>query len=257
MRKNILKLFLIISIMINGLSFSIYANEDVTVFVDNAEIQFDVKPQLIGGRTMVPLRAIFEALGAVVSWDDATQTVTAYNEAYLVKAVIGQTELTVNGQSKNMDIAPMMVNNRTLVPARFVAEAFNCRVDWDADKKIVNITTTPADYNSLEQSTQSGIEYYPGTEIPTYTSVTGVELIKQDVLESGALLYMYPFTSVDDVGNYWEVLANEGWILQKSDDPKTTNTLESGWVNYNSGYIMLTNAQLDFNQLWISFKKVN
>lgn len=127
------------------------ASNDIRVFVDNEKVSFDVAPRLIGGRTMVPLRAIFEALGAEVLWDETTQTVTAFNEAYLVEATIDKKTMYVNNTEKTMDIAPMIVNNRTLVPARFIAEAFNCNVVWSAEEFSVYITTNPIDYEELEK----------------------------------------------------------------------------------------------------------
>ncbi len=151
MKKRFYKLLAAVVSAITLLSVPAMAQDDIKVFVDRAQITFDVPPQLIGGRTMVPLRAIFEAIGAEVSWDGPTKTVTAYNEAYQVKATIGDNTMYVNGNPRQMDIAPMVVNDRTLVPARFVAEAFNCDVNWDGNTKTVFITTKEVDYSQLEQ----------------------------------------------------------------------------------------------------------
>ena len=147
--KFSITLLIIIGILISVISVN--ASEQVKVKIDNNEISFDVPPQLIGGRTMVPLRAIFEALGATVQWDDSTQTVVAYNEVSIVKATINNNIMTVNNIEKTMDVAPMLVDGRTLVPARFVAEAFNCGVNWNADEWTVYITTTPIDYSNVEK----------------------------------------------------------------------------------------------------------
>ncbi len=136
---------------------SFASNDNITVYVDDKTVMFDVQPQMIGGRTMVPLRAIFESLGATVEWEEATKSITAYNEAYMVKAQIDSPKLMVNGVEKTMDITPLIVDGRTLVPARFVAEAFDCDVNWDGNTKTVNITTKPINYNNLEKDTNSNI----------------------------------------------------------------------------------------------------
>jgi len=152
------KITVILSIVLTlSLFFSVnsFATQEITVKVDNINVTFDVKPQLIGGRTMVPLRAIFEALGAVVNWDESTQTVTAYNEAYIVKSTIGKNEMIVNNEAITIDIAPMIVDGRTLVPARFVAEAFNCDVEWDASTLTVKIASRPIIYAELEKDTKT------------------------------------------------------------------------------------------------------
>lgn len=129
------------------------SSDSIKVYIDNKIVSFDVQPQLIGGRTMVPLRAIFEGLGATVEWNNSTQTVTAYNETTIVKATIGEYTMNVNGTAKSIDVPPMLVNDRTLVPARFVAEAFDCDVQWDGNTKTVYITTKEVDYSKVEQGT--------------------------------------------------------------------------------------------------------
>lgn len=137
---------------------------------------------------MVPLRAIFEAIGAEVIWDDTTSTVTAYNQTHIVTATIGGGIISADGEQRRIDVPPMLVENRTLVPARFVAEAFGCGVSWDANSLTVNITTAPLDYTKVERDTmgfnengtqQSNVkeyEYYPDSIVPDYSYVTGEKL---------------------------------------------------------------------------------
>lgn len=107
-----------------------YENETVTVLLDGEIVEFDVKPQIIGGRTMVPLRAVFEKMGAVVEWDDPTRTVTATKGDKTVVATIGSNIMYINGTEYAMDVAPLLLGGRTLAPARFVAEAFDGKVLW-------------------------------------------------------------------------------------------------------------------------------
>lgn len=117
----------------------VYAGNEIKVTLNGIPIKFDVAPQMINNRTMVPLRAIFEALGAKVDWNDNTQTVVAKKDDTTVSATIGKKTMYINGKSKTMDVAPMLLNSRTLVPVRFVAEAFDCDVDWDEDNNLVSI----------------------------------------------------------------------------------------------------------------------
>jgi len=167
-KKTFCLIFVSVSMML--LANTAMAEKNITVFVDNSRVEFDVQPKLIGGRTMVPLRAIFEALGATVTWDESTQTVTAYNEAYLVKSTIGKNEMLVNNEKVDIDIPPMIVDGRTLVPARFVAEAFNCDVKWDSSNFMVNITSKSINYADLEKSTStSDIINSSSTSVSTST----------------------------------------------------------------------------------------
>ncbi|WP_422879851.1 copper amine oxidase N-terminal domain-containing protein [Neomoorella humiferrea] len=83
------------------------------------------------GRTLVPLRAIFEALGADVNWDAATQTVTGTKGATIVKLTIGSTIAYVSGQAVPLDVPGKILNGRTLVPLRFISESLGAEVVYD------------------------------------------------------------------------------------------------------------------------------
>lgn len=96
-------------------------------------------PEIVNGRTMVPLRSIFEAMGADIQWDGATQSVTATRGADKIVMTVGQTGYTVNGVSKAMDTPPMILNGRTMVPVRVVAESFGADVTWHAASATVLI----------------------------------------------------------------------------------------------------------------------
>ncbi len=112
----------------------------ITVTINDKKIEFDQEPITINDRTMVPLRAIFEELGAVVDWDDATQTVTATKNDVTIQLTINDSVMLVNGKSVTLDSPACLVNSRTLVPVRAISEAFHCQVDWQEETKTVLIT---------------------------------------------------------------------------------------------------------------------
>jgi N-acetylmuramoyl-L-alanine amidase len=112
------------------------------VFLDQKQLTFDVEPIIENGRTLAPLRAIFEAMGAVVEWDNLTRTVTARKGNTTVILAIGSTTPTINGKVYKLDVPARIVNDRTLAPLRFVAEAFGGQVDWDGTTRTINITTS-------------------------------------------------------------------------------------------------------------------
>ncbi|KEO84036.1 copper amine oxidase N-terminal domain-containing protein [Tumebacillus flagellatus] len=101
------------------------------VYVDGEWIRFDVQPQVFQYRTLVPMRMIFEALGADVSWDDATQTATAAKDGTVLRLTIGKNVATKNGVPMGLDVPAQLVNDRTMVPVRFVAESFGDEVLWN------------------------------------------------------------------------------------------------------------------------------
>ena len=118
---------------------TIEAAEPIKVYLDGELLVFDVQPQIINDRTMVPMRVIFEALGAKVDWNDKTKTITATKDGLVVKTTIGDKNIYVNGVKKTMDVAPVIVNGRTLVPVRFVSEALGCDVEWNPKARTVYI----------------------------------------------------------------------------------------------------------------------
>ncbi len=142
--KKIISILFSMTILVS-MALSVNANPLITVTVDGEAVVFDAQPEMVNERTMVPMRAIFEKLGAEVNWDQPTQTVTAVTEDKTVVATVGEMSMFVNGEEKVMDVAPYIKDERTYVPARFVSEALDCKVDWDQENYIVIIETLTAD----------------------------------------------------------------------------------------------------------------
>ncbi|MGG1519059.1 copper amine oxidase N-terminal domain-containing protein [Paenibacillus oryzisoli] len=137
-------LFFLICTLLPFDSFAIAdgeGNSEITVTINSRPIYFDVSPQKIDGRVMVPLRAIFESLGAEVGWEGSTQTITGQKESIIVTLRLNATEATVGDKTVTLDVAATQIEGRTFVPARFVAESFGADVKWDDTNKQVIIST--------------------------------------------------------------------------------------------------------------------
>lgn len=113
---------------------------EISVKVDGGKVYFDQLPQIINDRTLVPLRAIFEALGAEVNWDAPTRTVTATKGETQISLAIDSNQLYVNGTAKTIDVPATIINDRTMVPVRAISEALSCNVEWKPDTRTVMIT---------------------------------------------------------------------------------------------------------------------
>ena len=114
----------------------------IRVLVDGEEIAFrDGKPQSVAGRTLVPMRAIFEALGASVQWSKEFRKITARKDGLVVELTIDERIARKNGAEITMDAAPVIRAKSTLVPLRFVAEALEARVDYEKATGIIRIAT--------------------------------------------------------------------------------------------------------------------
>ena len=113
---------------------------EITVLINGSKVEFDQKPVIIEDRTLVPLRAIFEGLGAEVLWDGDTQTVTAIKDNTKITLQIGSAEMYIGSDIKALDVPAMLLGGRTMVPVRAVSEAFGCAVNWvEATQTVVII----------------------------------------------------------------------------------------------------------------------
>jgi len=97
------------------------------------------KPVIVNGRTLVPIRAIIEAMGGTVDWNAAEQKVTVKLLDKAVELWIGKTSATVSGVQKPLDVGPKLINGRTMMPARFILESLGATVDWDEKTQSVMV----------------------------------------------------------------------------------------------------------------------
>ena len=146
-------------------ALSLAQDETITVILDGTTLSFDVPPMLVNDRTLVPMRAIFTALGADVDWDDDTQTAISVKDGVTIRIQIGNTVMDVDGESVPLDAPAMLVSDRTLVPLRAVSEAFGVMVDWQGETETV-ILTSP---QSTPEPSPTATPTPEGTPTPTAT----------------------------------------------------------------------------------------
>ena len=96
-------------------------------------------PVIKNGRTLMPIRAVVEGMGGTVGWDGTTQTVILKNADNEIKLIIGNKSAWLNGKEHILDVEPVIINGRTMLPIRFVAESFGFTVDWDGESGSVTI----------------------------------------------------------------------------------------------------------------------
>jgi hypothetical protein len=116
-------------------------SSQVSVQIDGGRQNYEQPPVIIDGNTLAPLRAIFESLGARVTWDDATRTATGHKGNKTIVLQIGSTTAYVDGTPVQLEQPAQLVNGNTMAPARFVGEAFGGKVGWDGNTRTVTITT--------------------------------------------------------------------------------------------------------------------
>ena len=97
-----------------------------------------------GGELLIPLRSMFEQMGATVSWDAGSQTATVSKPGAEVKVTVGKPEVVINGESRPLDVPPMMYQGNVLVPVRVISEGMGAYVQWVPDRHIVVVRYIPA-----------------------------------------------------------------------------------------------------------------
>ena len=164
--------------------------DSITVLLNGDSIDFTdengnvVEPQIINGRTMVPMRKIFEVFDADVEWDGETQKITATTAEKTLNLQIGNTEASITSgdeilENITLDSAPVIKGGRTLVPVRFIAESLDLNVGWEAETKTVVILDIDFIFERLKSEAPTFYEYMTAEyDIPnTYESnlnLTGI-----------------------------------------------------------------------------------
>ena len=132
------------------------AAEEIHVTVNGENVEFDLqKPVIKNDRTLVPLRNVLEKMGAYVKWIEDSQSIYVYREGEYASLTVGSDTMYADGE-KTLEAAPEIMNGRTMLPIRAVAEALGAAVDWDGESKTVVITDTFGDY-------RIGYNYVEGT----------------------------------------------------------------------------------------------
>ncbi|MBE7047459.1 MAG: hypothetical protein E7396_08645 [Ruminococcaceae bacterium] len=139
--KKCISVMLVVIMMVSVFSINTVFADAISVTINQKAQSFDVMPIIENGRTLVPMRGIFEALGAEVVWDDATKTVTGTKDGTKVTLQIGNQTAKVDDKEVSLDVAAKIIEGRTMVPVRFISESLGCKVDWDDVSKTVIINS--------------------------------------------------------------------------------------------------------------------
>ncbi|MCL2336640.1 MAG: copper amine oxidase N-terminal domain-containing protein, partial [Firmicutes bacterium] len=150
---------------------------------------YNTVPVIIGGRTLMPIRAVVEAMGGVLGWAPDVRQVTLNANGVAVVMFIGNTDYYVNGRQKTMDTAPVVKDGRTLIPVRFAAEALGCKVDWKPDTQAILITYGPSGQTAQTQPGGANPPPQPGA----YTTRFYTDTARQN----NSINISYPYLNGD------------------------------------------------------------
>lgn len=207
----------------------------IDVKLNNKLLNFEVDPIIVNGRTLVPLRAIFEALGATVDWDAAKQKVSANRASTVVELTIGSLHPTVNGQDWPLEVPAQILKGRTLAPLRFVAEAFGSKVNWDAASQTVSIdasmlTQKPDPDPPSSEETDSSTDPASVIHIKNTKDDTGLRIMLQSNTEmdpdieeeSGQITLIFKNQQTAEINLIEEKLGGKTFKIQASNQDQDT-----------------------------------
>lgn len=228
-KKFLITFFMMVLIsLLSSVAFAsnvyVQLNGEYIDFTDDKGQRVDA--QIVNDSTMVPLRKIFELLGATVEWDDDTKTAFAVKDNISIKLQIDNSvaEVTKDGVLKKVSLTskPILINNRTMVPLRFISESLEKQVAWDAREQTAIIidynyfvelikTKSPLLYKSLLSENQSAIiqisrNYYDLKDSANNNISSVYATISNDTENSQSILVDFTGTS-----ELFSEIKNEGW----------------------------------------------
>lgn len=205
---------------------------EILVKYDNKYISFDQPPILHNDRTLVPMRFIFTAFGLNVDWDETNNTALANDGNMVIALTINSNIAIVNGMEYTLDTEPLLVNDRTLIPVRFLSEMLGYNVDWNDEAQEVSITSLP---KLPENITQHNYVIYKEAyrdnriELAVFDSITKDASLNDIVNADSAVLE-------------WDsaITLNSGGIF--NDVKYYYDKYTDSWIEFESGYGSISNS---------------
>lgn len=217
-----------------------YSAEEVFVAINGNKLTgLKMPPIVLNDFTLVPAREVFEAMGATVEWKkELEQVYVKYNDK-LVVIPIGSTKAYVNGTATNMQTAAKIINNKTMIPLRFVATSLGMKVNWNKTTRIADIDTgnissdniddttitTTVAVTTTEESTTEATTLNTTTEATTSTTEATTVTTKETTTETTS--------TVADINNISSIILTKGssskdsLVIQGDYTPKVKSTFSS------------------------------
>lgn len=190
-----------------------YNNISVAVTLNDEEIVFDQPPILQNDRTLVPMRAIFEAMACDVYWDGENQAVDVWRDGENVMTLwIGENEMWTPNGTIELDVPPQVINDHTLVPVRAISESMGAKVFWRGSENMVQICYYPP----YSGTTPNEYYYRNQNDIVNF----GCFLNDNPHLAGnfGYSFYNYTYDSESDIelclAEYFSAMENEGYSVE-------------------------------------------
>jgi len=180
-----------------------YETQQIGVFIEGKQQTYTQSPVNQNGNVLVPLRGIFESLGATVKWESSTKTVTATKGGTTVVLTIGSSTAYVNGKPVVLNAAAQLINGSTMVPIRFISEVFGGVVEWDkTTKSVIVFQNEPEILTSAESERTPAQEEEKDQSEPKVSSPI-LQNISKGINEPSDIVFVIDVTgSMEEVIDY-------------------------------------------------------
>lgn len=254
LQKPVLAALVITCVLTTTASVSANAS---SIFINNEPVITSVEPYIKNGYTLAPIRVISENLGCKVSYDNSSQKVTITKSNTTTELWIGKHQAKVNGSTQILDTAPEIKDGSTMVPLRFIAEAFGCTIDYNPDTKDIKITssgigdttpTNPTTPSEPQVATDTWGNKLRTTNLPSNASM--YPYIREEIPN-----WVYDQAALAWNDNYWGPGNNpDRPITQRKllDSPSEWwNSADGGLKYWDGEYMKDNNKQLVSNKLMV------
>lgn len=257
--KRFMTSILLIFTVLFGTCIPVMAEGDIRVVLDGRELVFEQPPVIVNGRTMVPMRAIFEALGATVTWDGETRTAIGTKMGVQVEFTIDEPNMHKNYVNISLDAPAALINGYTMLPVRAVAESFGVEVNWDAESRTVNMK----DLNTLTSFVIDAETDYNGEAVNGVPHGYGTKTVRSGELkdsfftglfENGVLKTGFAALNMPDGSEYWGEVQNgnlSGYVVALFADESyyQGNWKDGKWHGY--GELFLSDGSV-YKGYWVN-----
>lgn len=197
----------------------------------------ETKPIISNGNTLVPIRAIIETFGGNVNWNEKTQTVTLNMTDDTIKLIIGSDTGYLNNLTYTLDTAPTIINGRTMLPIRFIAEGFNLGVAWDGKTQTVSIIRNTFDDKDCD-ALKKQIPEYSGQ--PYAVINNNIPFFESYEIINGSFEY---YSELDPLGRCNVCMASINTDIMPTEKRESISSVHpTGWIN--KSYAILDNGYL-------------
>jgi len=218
-----------------------FADSEIEIFIFGERLEFDVPPVIVDDRTLVPMRAIFEVLGANVGWFEEEQMIVAQmrDSDMWIEMTIDNPIANVMGEDLLMDVPPQIIHNRTMVPLRFIAESMNLYVSWNQWSKTVVIDKHGTLIAEEPDLTGNIWRYYIHVGINSQRSLVMVNYANNYVY----VFHLAPNGMPDyDFENHTVFVADDGIYFMLFDADSMNHHIPGGWL-YKIPFLHDENSQ--------------